>query len=76
VSDCALTARHTDHQIADDTLPIRFLVPSGGLRYNGVGLQSRTKRWGESVRVAELFWRLFQITGSINAYLLYRRLTD
>jgi len=28
------------------------------------------------VRVAELFWRLFQITGSINAYLLYRRLTD
>jgi hypothetical protein len=51
-------------------------VPSGGLRYNGVGLQSRTKRWDESVRVAELFWRLFQITGSINAYLLYRRLTD
>jgi len=28
------------------------------------------------VRVAELFWRLFQITGSINAYLIYKRLTE
>ena len=28
------------------------------------------------VRIADLFWRLFEMTGSITFYLLYKRLSE
>jgi len=34
------------------------------------------KGCGQSVRMADVFWRLFEITGSITAYLMYKKLSE
>lgn len=44
-------------------------------RVRPVGLDGRTVRVGKAMpQAAEFFWRLFEKTGSVVAYMMYRRL--
>jgi hypothetical protein len=44
-------------------------------RLGGVGVAGRRGGAVESTWTPEAFWRVFEVTGSIWAYLIYRQLT-
>lgn len=42
--------------------------------YNQFGLRTSLERSGQTVQTLDIFWQIFQVTGSVSAYLMYKRL--